>query len=66
MTREGAEKVREALKVILEQCRATNSCENCPCIPQHPTARCYTCDCCNDLFDCTSGTILGGGLNDSQ
>lgn len=52
MTREGAKKVREALKVILEQCRATDSCENCPCIPQHPTARCYTRDCCDDLFEC--------------
>lgn len=53
MTREGIEKVKGALKVILEQCRATDSCENCPCIPQSPTARCYTCDCCNDLFDDT-------------
>ena len=43
MTREGAEKVREALKVILEQCRATDSCENCPLY-----------DCCqgtDDLFE---------------
>lgn len=43
MTREGAEKVREALKVISEQCRATDSCENCPLY-----------DCCqgtDDLFE---------------
>ena len=51
MTEEGAKIVRGALEVIYKQCRATDSCENCPCIPQHPTARCYTCDCCNDLFD---------------
>lgn len=34
MTREGAEKVRDALKAILEQCQETlsceNTCENCP------------------------------------
>ena len=49
MNREGAEKVREALEVILEQCYAAISCENCPlydckdlhcddlvaCIPDH-------------------------------
>lgn len=41
MTREEAESVREALKVILEQCRATNSCENCPVY-----------DCSDNVFDC--------------
>ena len=30
MTREGAEKVREAVKAIYEQCEATSSCGNCP------------------------------------
>ena len=30
MTKEGVEKVREAVKVILEQCDMTISCENCP------------------------------------
>ena len=30
MTREGAESVKDALRAISEQCRATNSCENCP------------------------------------
>lgn len=30
MTREGAENVRDALKIISEQCEATFSCENCP------------------------------------
>ena len=64
MNRAGAEKVREALKVILEQCRATNSCENCPCIPQHPTARCYTRGCCKICLIMPPDTISGGGLND--
>ena len=47
MTREGAEKVRDALKMILEQCEATMSCKNCPL---------YDCEdsFCNDLFDCIS------------
>ena len=52
MTKEGANKVREALKAIYKQCRATDSCKNCPCIPQSPIARCYTYDCCKDLFAC--------------
>lgn len=30
MTEEGVEKIRGALKVITEQCRATLSCKNCP------------------------------------
>ena len=41
MTKEGAEIVKGALKVILEQCRATKSCENCPVY-----------DCCDNVFDC--------------
>ena len=41
MTREGVENIREALKVISEQCKATLSCENCPLE-----------DCCEDLFEC--------------
>ena len=41
MTREGAEKVREAVKAIYEQCEATFSCENCPVY-----------DSCDDLFEC--------------
>ena len=47
MTREGAEKVREALKVISEQCRATDSCENCPLYDY-----CADLFCCDDLFAC--------------
>lgn len=48
MTREEAESVRDALKMILEQCEATMSCKNCPL---------YDCEdsFCNDLFDCISG-----------
>lgn len=30
MTREELEKVRSALEVISEQCKATSSCDNCP------------------------------------
>lgn len=41
MTREGVENIKGALKVILEQCEATFSCENCPVY-----------DCCEDLFEC--------------
>ena len=35
MTREGIEKVRGALEVILNQCTDAHSCENCP-----------VCECC--------------------
>ena len=41
MTEHGAKIIRGALKVILEQCRATNSCENCPVY-----------DCSDNVFDC--------------
>ena len=48
MTREGAEKVREAVKAIYEQCEDTGSCKNCPLF-----------DCkdlsCDDLFECILG-----------
>lgn len=43
MTKEGAEIIRGALKIISEQCEATFSCENCPLF-----------DCCQgevDLFE---------------
>ena len=48
MTREGVEKIRGALEVILEECKTTMSCKNCPL---------YDCEdsFCNDLFDCISG-----------
>ena len=48
MTREGAEKVREAVKEIYKQCYATISCENCPlydCKDLH----------CEDLAECIPG-----------
>ena len=50
MTREGAEKVREALKVIYKQCKATSLCENCPlCDRKDLTCKDLPCD---DLFEC--------------
>ena len=59
MTREGAEKVREAVKAIYEQCTATFSCENCPVY-----------DCCqgsDDFYECSFNTLVqAGGLDDSQ
>ena len=45
MTREGAEKVREAVEAIYEQCTETGSCENCPLRYESPI-------CCEDLFEC--------------
>ena len=57
MTREGAEKVREAVKAIYEQCEDTGSCGNCPLGYDSPI-------CCDDLFECIPDTISGGGLND--
>ena len=47
MTREGAEKVIEAVKVIYEQCEATGLCENCPLCNRKDLS-------CDDLFECTS------------
>ena len=44
MTREGVEKVREAVKVILEQCDMTISCENCPLCDRKDLS-------CDDLFE---------------
>lgn len=32
MTREGVENIKDALKVISEQCKAANWCDNCPLI----------------------------------
>lgn len=55
MTKEGAEKVREAVKMIYEQCKASNSCANCPVF-----------DCCDDLVACIPDTISGSGLNEQQ
>lgn len=55
MTREGAEKVREAVKTIYEQCKASNSCANCPVF-----------DCCDDLVACIPDTISGGDLNEQM
>lgn len=43
MTKEGANKVRGAMKVISEQCRATNSCERCPLY--------YYCQETDNLFE---------------
>ena len=48
MTREGAEKVREAVKAILEQCEATGSCGNCPLCDRKDLS-------CDDLFECILG-----------
>ena len=45
MTKEGAEIIKDAVKVILEQCYSTISCKNCPlydCKDLH----------CEDLVDC--------------
>ena len=59
MTKEGAEKVREAVKAIYEQCEATSSCGNCPLCDRKDLS-------CDDLFECIPNTISGGGLNDSK
>ena len=48
MTREGIEKVKGALKVILEQCEATMSCKNCPLYDYEDLS-------CDDLFECILG-----------
>lgn len=45
MTKEGAEKVREAVKAIYEQCEATGLCENCPLCDRKDLS-------CDDLFEC--------------
>lgn len=44
MTREGAEKVREAMRAISEQCMETDSCKNCPLS--------YYCQCMDNLSKC--------------
>lgn len=48
MTEEGAENIKSALEAISEQCKATNSCVNCPLF-----------DCCQgdvDLFEFHPGS----------
>lgn len=59
MTREELEKVRGALEVISEQCKATSSCDNCPLF-----------DCCQEGWDCLKLApivgVSGGGLDDSN
>ena len=44
MTREGIEKVKDAMRAISEQCRGTDSCKNCPLS--------YYCKCMDDLSEC--------------
>ena len=48
MTREGAEKVREALKAIYKQCENTGSCGNCPLYDRKDLP-------CDVLFECILG-----------
>ena len=43
MTREGAEIIRDAMKVISEQCREADSCKNCPLS--------YYCKCMDNLSE---------------
>ena len=63
MTREGAEKIKDALylalRVISEQCRATVSCENCPLNNLRPGT--------DDFYECSFNTLVqAGGLDDSK
>lgn len=63
MTKEGAEKIKDALyralSVISEQCRATVSCENCPLNNLRPGS--------DDFYECSFNTLVqAGGLNDNQ
>ena len=48
MTKEGANKVREAVKAIYEQCEDTGSCGNCPLCDRKDLS-------CDDLFECILG-----------
>ena len=48
MTKEEAEKVREAVKAIYEQCKETGFCGNCPLFDHKE----FPCD---DLFECIFG-----------
>ena len=47
MTREGAEKVREAVKAIYKQCEEAGLCGNCPLCDRKDLS-------CDDLFECIS------------
>lgn len=63
MTREGAEKIKDALYLALseisKQCRATVSCENCPLNNLRPGT--------DDFYECSFNTLVqAGGLDDSQ
>ena len=59
MTREGAEKVREAVKAIYEQCEDTGSCGNCPLNNLRPGS--------GGFYECSFDTLVkAGGLDDSE
>ena len=58
MNREGAEKIKGALKIVSEQCRAAHSCDKCPLV-----------DCCAravGVFNIRPDYWFSGGAYDER
>ena len=51
MTEHGAEIIRDAMRVISEQCMGTGSCKNCPFS--------YYCQCMDNLSECRPDMWFG-------